>query len=262
MIRIKKWQIIVLFLGLCQPVFADDIEDREALRIEIEQLRQTGRLRIGGIDIASGNLLAEFYERRGFSPAWSGTGKMESLIQAIKRTARDGLNPADYHLEKIQNVQGLIAGGRKLTADERAALDIALTDSLIRLGYHQRFGKVNPYEIDSIWNFSRELRGRDPATVMQEAIDAGSLSDYLTEIFPRVEIYRRLQSYLAEYRKLGESGGWPRVPDGPTLRPGATDERLPTLSRRLVVTGDLPAGAGNETLLLSPAIRSAKYANG
>ena len=72
---------------------------------------------------------------------------------------------------------------------------------------------------------------------MQEAIDAGALSDYLTEIFPRVDIYRRLQSYLAEYRKLAESGGWPRVPDGPTLRPGATDERLPTLSRRLVVTG-------------------------
>ncbi len=239
MIRIIKWQIVVIVFGLYQPLFADDIEDREALRIEIEQLRQTGRLSIGGIDIASGNLLAEFYERRGFSPAWSGMGKMESLIQAIEGTARDGLNPADYHLEKIQNVQGLIAGGRKLTADERVALDIALTDSLIRLGYHQRFGKVNPYEIDSIWNFSRELRGRDPATVMQEAIDAGALSDYLTEIFPRVDIYRRLQSYLAEYRKLAESGGWPRVPDGPTLRPGDVDERLPTLSRRLVVTDDL-----------------------
>jgi murein L,D-transpeptidase YcbB/YkuD len=241
MIRIIKWQIVVIVFGLYQPLFADDIEDREALRIEIEQLRQTGRLSIGGIDVASGNLLAEFYERRGFSPAWSGTGKMDSLIQAIKRTARDGLNPADYHLEKLQNVQGLIAGGRKLTSDERAALDIALTDSLIRLGYHQRFGKVNPYELDSIWNFSRELRGRDPATVMQEAINAGSLSDYLTEIFPRVEIYRRLQSYLAEYRRLAESGGWPLVPDGPTLRPGDVDARLPTLSHRLVVTGDLPA---------------------
>ncbi len=145
---------------------------------------------------------------------------------------------------------------------ERAALDIAMTDSLIRLGYHQRFGKVNPYELDPIWNFTRELGGRDPARAIQAVIDADSLSDTIAKIFPRAEIYRRMQSYLAEYRKLEEAGGWPRVPDGPTLRPGATDERLPTLSRRLVVTGDLPAGAGNETLLLSPAIRSAKYANG
>ncbi len=245
MIRIVKWQIVIMFLGLCQPVFADDIEDREALRIEIEHLREFGRLSIGGIDIASGSLLAEIYERRGFSPAWSGTGKMEALIQAIKGTARDGLNPADYHLEKIQHVHGLIAGGRNLAADERAALDIALTDSMIRLGYHQRFGKVNPYDLDPIWNFSRELLGRDPATVMQEAIDADSLSDYIAAIFPRVEIYRRLQSYLAEYRKLAESGGWPRVPDGPTLRPGDVDERLPTLNRRLVITGDLPVAAAS-----------------
>ncbi len=109
MIRIKKWQIIVLFLGLCQPVFADDIEDREALRIEIEQLRESGRLSIGGIDIASGSLLAEIYERRGFSPAWSGITKMESLIAMIKATAEDGLTPEDYHLEKLEYVRGLLA---------------------------------------------------------------------------------------------------------------------------------------------------------
>ena len=115
MIRKVNWRIIILFVGLCQPVFADDIEDREALRIEIEQLRESGRLSIGGIDIASGNLLAEFYERRGFLAAWSGIAKMDSLITAIKATAEDGLTPADYHLEKIEYVRGLAANGRQAT---------------------------------------------------------------------------------------------------------------------------------------------------
>ncbi len=243
MARVFKWEIAALFFALCLPVLADDGEDREALRIEIEQLRESGRLSIGGIDVASGNLLADFYERRGFSPAWSGTGKIESLIEVIKATANDGLDPTDYHLEEIEHVNGLLENGKQLAPDERAALDIALTDSLIRLGYHQRFGKVDPYDLDPEWNFARELGGKDPAKAIQEAIDAESLSNYLAAIFPRVELYRRLQSYLEEYRKLAAAGGWPHVPEGPTLKPGAADERLPILARRLAITGDLPAAA-------------------
>lgn len=243
MTRVFKWETAALFFALCLPVLADDGEDREALRIEIEQLRESGRLSIGGIDVASGNLLADFYERRGFSPAWSGTGKIESLIEVIKATANDGLDPTDYHLEEIKYVNGLLENGKQLAPDERAALDIALTDSLIRLGYHQRFGKVDPYDLDPEWNFTRELGGKDPAKAIQEAIDAESLSNYLAAIFPRVELYRRLQSYLEEYRKVAAAGGWPRVPEGPTLKPGAADERLPVLARRLAITGDLPAAA-------------------
>ncbi len=240
------WQLVLLLLGLCETVLASDIEDREALRIEIEQLRESGHLSIGGIDVASGSLLAEIYERREYSPAWSGIAKMESVIETIKATAKDGLNPADYHLEKIEHVHGLLADGYDSSSKERAALDIALTDSLVRLGYHQLFGKVNPYELDPVWNFSRELRGRDPATVIQEAIDADSLSDFLAGIFPRGEIYKRMRSYLGRYRDLAESGGWPQLPDGATLKPNARDERLPLLSRRLAITGDLPAEAAGE----------------
>ena len=65
MATVFKWEITALFFVLCLPVLADDGEDREALRIEIEQLRESGHLSIGGIDVASGNLLADFYERRG-----------------------------------------------------------------------------------------------------------------------------------------------------------------------------------------------------
>ena len=168
--RIAKYAI--LFLVVCPPVFADDVQDREALRVEVEQLRASGRLSIGGIDIASRKLLAEIYDRREYSLAWSDPDKVQSLIAAIKVTESDGLHPADYHLERIEDVRGLVEYEQTPTPQERAALDITLTDSLIRLGYHQRFGKVNPYDLDPAWNFGRELRGRDPATVFQEAIDA------------------------------------------------------------------------------------------
>ena len=35
------------------------------------------------------------------------------------------------------------------------------------------------------------------------------------------------------------AGGWPQIPEGATLRPGATDDRLSLLAQRLTVTGDI-----------------------
>jgi murein L,D-transpeptidase YcbB/YkuD len=222
---------------------ADEAAEREAIGVEIEQLRYSGRLSVGEVDVASGSLLADVYERRGFKPAWSGIDRMEALIELVRATAADGLDPEDYHLSDLERVHEILVNGRELNAVERAALDIALTDSLIRLGYHQRFGKVNPYDLDPEWNFSRELRGRDPAIAIQEAFDADSLTDFHDDVFPRVELYRQLQSFLAEYRRIAAAGGWPQVPEGPTLRPGDSDERLQALMQRLAVTGDLEEGA-------------------
>lgn len=51
--------------------------------------------------------------------------------------------------------------------------------------------------------------------------------------------YQRLQVQLQRHRELADAGGWPKVPGGPTIRPGSDDPRLPTLARRLVVSGDL-----------------------
>jgi murein L,D-transpeptidase YcbB/YkuD len=240
--RFLTWQAAVLLMFLGLATWAEEEDYREAIRAEVEQLRITDRLSVGEVDVASGDLLAEIYERRGFEPAWSGIGRLESLIELVRATAADGLDPEDYHLSDLKYVHNELVGGRQLTSQERAALDIGMTDALIRLGYHQRFGKVDPHDLDPTWNFSRELGGRDPASAIQEAIAAPSLTEFRDKYFPRVEIYQRLQTALAEYRRIAKAGGWPQVPDGPTLRSGDSDDRLEVLAERLTVTGDLAEG--------------------
>jgi murein L,D-transpeptidase YcbB/YkuD len=229
----------------------------EAIRVEVEYLRESGKLSLGEFEVASGELLARVYEGRNFTPAWSGTGRIDELVQLIEATAADGLDPADYHLGEIQRVRAMLANGRGFDTAERAAIDIGLTDSLIRLGYHQRFGKVNPNDLDPDWNFTRELRNGDAALAIQEALESESLTAYVESLFPRAEIYRQLQHVLAAYRELAAAGGWPVVPAGPTLRPGDRDGRLEVLARRLAVTGDLAAGSTVDTSVYGEVLETA-----
>jgi murein L,D-transpeptidase YcbB/YkuD len=243
MLRLIRWQTAALLLFFAAATWSQESDLREAILHEVEQVRYSERLSVGDVDVASGDLLAEFYEQREFRPAWVGIERLETLIELAEETAADGLDPEDYHLSDLLRVREMMRRGEPLSLQQRAAADIGMTDALIRLGYHQRFGKVNPYDLDPMWNFSRELNGRNPVEFLEQATTAASLRAFGDELFPRVELYTRLQKALADYRAIAESGGWPQVPAGPTLRSDEADERLRVLAQRLAVTGDLPAGA-------------------
>lgn len=51
--------------------------------------------------------------------------------------------------------------------------------------------------------------------------------------------YEQLEMALERYQRIMESGGWPAVAEGPTIRPASSDSRITTLARRLEISGDL-----------------------
>jgi murein L,D-transpeptidase YcbB/YkuD len=213
---------------------------QEALRLEVEELQVTGRLQYGETEVASANLLTELYERRRFAPAWTRPEQAEELLELIVESDADGLDPADYHQVAVARGVAALSRAEAMSPSQRAELDLLLTDALVRLAYHQRFGKINPYTLDPQWNFNRRFRGADPATAVQAAIDSTSLRQYMNDQIPRGWYYREMRDALARYRRIADAGGWPTVPEGPTLRPGEVDERMGLIAQRLAVTGDLP----------------------
>lgn len=223
------------------PAFANENQAvRDALAHEIESHLQGVPFSIDESDIAAGNLLAEFYVQRDYAPAWTNNIRhVDDLLKAIEASYDEGLNPADYHVEKVRAIHAAFRSRRMLPPSELANADLLLSDSLIRLVYHQRFGKVNAATLDANWNFRHQVDGKDPLEVVQHAVAASSLSAYLDKTFERPWLYRRLKDGLATYRNIQAEGGWPSVPDGETLKPGVTDERLRVLGERLIVEGDL-----------------------
>ena len=239
----KYAAILLCLMCFAVPASAQDEAVSAAIAAEIEHLASSGQLKTRGVEVASGELLVDVYERNQFRLAWTRLEQVGELLEAINAAETDGLNPADYHVAQVQMGHQLLRSGEPVAADDRAELDLLFTDSLIRLGYHERFGKVNPYTLDPEWNFRREAIDVDAAEEVLAAINTTSLLASLRAQFPRGPFYERLRAGLARYREIMANGGWPEFPDGPTLRPGAQDERVAALAQRLAVTGDLPADA-------------------
>jgi murein L,D-transpeptidase YcbB/YkuD len=210
------------------------------IRTRVEELRSNGALQVRGQALASRDLLPRIYENREFAPAWTTLRQVDSLLEMLEESYREGLDPDDYHAGTVRSARAALTDLELLAPSERAELDILFTDSVIRLGYHLRFGKVDPTALDGNWNSSDELLRGDPAETIQDAIASPSLREFAARVIPRVFLYERFKSALAEYRAIEADGGWPAVPAGPTLTPGAIDERVRPLAARLAVTGDLP----------------------
>ncbi len=211
------------------------------LQANAVRLRQTGGIYVQGLAIASAALLAEFYASRNYAPVWTSEARIDELFELLATADSHGLDTRDYYLPQLRRLHEQYRSDNDPALG--AALDLLLTESLVRFGYHQRFGKVNPVHMEPTWNFRRQFRpGRDPLSALQEVVVAPSLQELLGQWLERAPLYRALQNALARYRSIEGAGGWPTLPVGPVLREGDTDVRVPELRRYLVIGGDLPPG--------------------
>src|SRR5262249_56118313 len=80
----------------------------------------------------------------------------------------------------------------------------------------------------------------DRAVVLTSIVDAGNVAKALDEFSPPHEGYRRLKAKLAELRGANgpEEEKFVRIPEGPSVKPGANDARMPLLRKRLNVGGE------------------------
>ena len=243
-------------VACCSVAAAQSPGHREELRIAVEQIRYAAGA--SEVDLAAGNLVAEVYERRGFLPAWRDNGKIGSLVAVIEDAFADGLEPADYHQRELAEGYSRLRDGATFSPTEWAAFELRLTDALISLVHHQRFGKADPVGQHASWNFRG--RGEMPGTLelVEEAISAPSLRESLAALIQRGPYYRSLKVALANYRRIAADGGWPTMDGGRSLVHGDNEERVATLARRLAVTGDLDdAKAYAETTIIDERLQNA-----
>ena len=241
-----SWLLVGLLgyvMMMCSGAIAQETAVQERLRRQMDQMRSANQFTIDGVPIAAIRAIPAFYEQRQFRPAWTDPTNIDALLDAVRESETEGLDPDDFHLQSllILKVRQNIEESNASRIEQQTAFDILMTDSLLRLGYQLVYGKVNPEALDPVWNFGRPLLDRDPIPLIQQAIEAGTVAALLDDLKLRDPVYQDWKSALARYRALKESGGWGQMAEGPTLKLGMSAPRVAMLRRRLAISGDAPS---------------------
>jgi murein L,D-transpeptidase YcbB/YkuD len=205
---------------------ADDSTAAEQIRAQVAQMPTA---------------VAQFYEQRAFDPIWTRPEQVSQLIGALEDLASDGLEPENYHLAQLRERKELVLDTRPQVVSQRAMLDILATAAYLRALHDLLHGKVDPTSLDAEWNFtSSDSSPLEAASAITDAIASGKIAESLVQARPQHPLYQNLRLALAQLRLTAASGGWPQIPDGPTLKPGMIDPRIPVLRQRLLAAQDLP----------------------
>ena len=88
---------------------------------------------------------------------WYDRENREDLIAQIENSKSEGLNPDDYNLTKIYNIE---IKRDSLEKEELLAYDILLTETFEKLASHYYKGKVNPKEVYPNWDLFEKKNSR------------------------------------------------------------------------------------------------------
>ena len=204
--------------------------DPAALEQRLAALGSHASPSVAGEPIAAFDLIERFYAARGYRPAWTDEGLVAELSAVIEASPDDGLDAADFHIATV---------ARLVPEPNSPEREIVLTDALARLLYQLYFGKVDPRHLDPNWNFALPSLANTVIRTVSDALDSGDITGVVERARLDHPTYRGLRRALGRYREIAASGGWPTLPAGPTLEPGAIDPRVPILRERLMAMGDL-----------------------
>lgn len=225
---------------------------RDLLRIRIETGGIPLKVSIGEDLVHAAVMLPIFYERRVYQPAWTNSlgisPQAQILLDSIRSAGREGLRPADYHLEGIEAIMSEIgrtaAAGKTFSPRQLVDLDLLLTDAFLIYGAHLLAGRVDPEKIHAQWFADR--REVDLARLLEAALDSNRVRETLEALLPNYAGYHRLREALATYRKFAEAGDWPTVPSGRKLQRDDRNGRIDLLRQRLAAEGFLDQTEAND----------------
>src|SRR5688500_11470048 len=128
-----------------------------------------------------------------------------------------------------------------------------LTSIYVALGEDLLTGQIDPAKVSPDWRIRSSTADVD--SLLARTLRGSPLDRAIEMMRPQDEQYTALRAQLRRYRGLAAAGGWKRVPEGPTLRPGDTAqvERLTALRDRLAAEefidgGDIEADSAGRAI--------------
>jgi L,D-transpeptidase YcbB len=197
----------------------------EVLQAAVKRLKAGRRITDREADEA-----AAFYEARGFTPIWLEDGRWGPRAQALRAlfaaAADDGMDPARY-----RTVAGFVPVGEPQWA-ALAAAEAQMTETVLLYAREAANGRIRPSAVHPL--ITPRLQHPTADRVLADVADAPDAAGALRAFQPPHPQFARLRAALAEARanRPAIAAGEP-IPDGPPLRVGMRDPRVPLIRERL-----------------------------
>jgi len=240
--RLRGWRLCALLLGgTIASLGSIDLYAAPGGRAELGALCNPLAPDTVDSDPNLANAVREYYRARACTPVWTDPGRQQQLLNQIAGMAEDGLDPEHYGWSALRSAW--TGTGSAPTRPDAMAAEIGATRALFKALSHLLNGKVDPRALDPNWNFARRPLNLHLALfAAATAIESAQLDRLFERARPRYPLYRQLRTGLRQLRQVEGAGGWPSLPDGPTLKPGMSDARVPALRTRLAQAGYLSEG--------------------
>ena len=168
-----------------------------------------------------------FYAGRDYAPLWLTDGKVNARAVAatayLGQVSADGLETADYPVPDFASLTDPVT---------LANAEISLTISVVTYARHAQIGRVHWSRVSA--DIFYEQSAPDPAEVLANVAAAKDVAEALAAYEPHSAGYLALKAKLAELRASHHTDQ-PRIANGPSLKIGMHDERVPQLRARLGV---------------------------
>ncbi len=238
--------------------FAQSESINEIINKKVNAGREKKSVSADGIILYAQEVLTKYYELNDYNPAWSDKKNFNEVISILEDSYNEGLMPDDYHLNNIKKLIEEV----KSNPDpyKLADLDMLMTDGILLYASHLILGKVDQSKIRPGWDVpSNKLPGNGDS-LLYSTLKNKNLSEVINSFKPNNFMYDYLRKGLKNYRELAKNGGWPEIPDGDVLKPGAKDDRIPVIRKYLTITGDHPSSFNieNDTVYDSIMVNAVK----
>lgn len=191
-----------------------------------------------GVQLFSQKELPRFYSNRDYELAWTQKKNRKDLIESLKSAYEEGLDPGDYHLEKINKLLEKSKKG-KLNHEDKTDLDLLMTDALIMYASHLFEGKLEQSDLRKTWDVERNEGPSNPDSLLTATLHNQNVKSVLEDFKPNNYMYKLMKFHLKKLREEAATGGWPTVSEGETLKPGDTSDRVVEIRKYLLAVGDL-----------------------
>src|SRR4051812_1617329 len=123
----------------------------DEMKFRLEALSRSPQPILRGQKLLVAKTMARFYREESYRPVWSSEGcllsRVDDLIAAVRQADLEGLNPEEYHLNKIvalRNTWLRHPRERARTPQEELDLDFLLTDAYLGYTSHLLGGHTDP----------------------------------------------------------------------------------------------------------------------